>query len=356
MFIIHTGDIHLDSRLTTRLSDKKLVIRRNEFLQAFEKMISYAKQHQVSAIVIAGDFFDGDQVTKKTKSMVLDWVRVNPEIHFYYACGNHDEQVSLSDFTALSNFHLFGNRVTTVDLGDITISGISLNEENRQTFYRDIDLPKEKKNIFVLHGQIESGGDEGIDLKKLQNKNITYLALGHLHRFQTGDLDAGGKWAYCGCLEGNGFDDTGKKGFVLLNVQEKQVDITFVENSIRSLWIKKVDITNAPTTLTQKQAITDALADLSGNDLVRVVLTGTTQAEQVLDLGYLENELKSKYFFLEIENQTTLQIDPKQYEHDVSLKGEFVQLVLQDGTMTQKQKDAVLRLGIGLLLGHEVEQ
>ena len=53
----------------------------------------------------------------------------------------------------------------------------------------------------------------------LKNKNIDYLALGHIHGYKEAPLDGRGKYCYPGCLEGRGFDECGKKGFVLLNIE-----------------------------------------------------------------------------------------------------------------------------------------
>ena len=75
-----------------------------------------------------------------------------------------------------------------------------------------------------MHGQ-ESDTDakdkaEIINLKQLKNKNIDYLALGHIHTYKQSKLDNRGTYCYSGCLEGRGFDECGEKGFVLLNIED----------------------------------------------------------------------------------------------------------------------------------------
>ena len=48
-----------------------------------------------------------------------------------------------------------------------------------------------------------------------KEKNIDYLALGHVHEYRSGQLDGRGVWAYSGCPEGRGFDETGKNAFAV---------------------------------------------------------------------------------------------------------------------------------------------
>ena len=53
-----------------------------------------------------------------------------------------------------------------------------------------------------------------IEVYELKNKNIDYLALGHVHKYKMEKLDNRGIYCYSGCLEGRGFDECGDKGCV----------------------------------------------------------------------------------------------------------------------------------------------
>ena len=55
-----------------------------------------------------------------------------------------------------------------------------------------------------------------------------YLALGHIHYNVVEPLDSRGVYAYSGCLEGRGFDETGEKGFVLIEV-ENNIDLKIIQ-------------------------------------------------------------------------------------------------------------------------------
>ena len=55
MKIIHCADLHLDSNMTSNLSREQAKQRKAELLATFERMIVYAKDNSVKAVIIAGD-------------------------------------------------------------------------------------------------------------------------------------------------------------------------------------------------------------------------------------------------------------------------------------------------------------
>ncbi len=60
--------------------------------------------------------------------------------------------------------------------------------------------------------------DNYIDLKKLQNKNVNYFALSHIHKREVGEVGES-KYSYPGCVLGRGFDEVGEKGFLVLDTE-----------------------------------------------------------------------------------------------------------------------------------------
>lgn len=93
--------------------------------------------------------------------------------------------------------------------------------------YGELNPDPTRVNIVVLHGQVAEYKPKNdapeISLPKLTNKNIDYIALGHIHDFKIEKLDSRCSWCYSGCLEGRGFDECGKKGFVLLDIKNNKV-------------------------------------------------------------------------------------------------------------------------------------
>ena len=58
MKLIHCADLHFDSKLNANLSQESAKERRAELLDTFVRMVAYAKENAVEAILIAGDLFD----------------------------------------------------------------------------------------------------------------------------------------------------------------------------------------------------------------------------------------------------------------------------------------------------------
>ena len=63
MKIIHCADLHLDSKMTSNLSKEQAKERKMEILRTYSRMIEYAKNNDVKAIIIAGDLFDTRNVS-----------------------------------------------------------------------------------------------------------------------------------------------------------------------------------------------------------------------------------------------------------------------------------------------------
>ena len=80
MRIIHTADLHLDSRLETNLDPVKAKERKRELLLSFDNLINYAKNNQVEAILISGDLFDRPKISAKTREYILGLIEDAKEI------------------------------------------------------------------------------------------------------------------------------------------------------------------------------------------------------------------------------------------------------------------------------------
>lgn len=183
-----------------------------EIIRTFTRMVEYAEKTGVRLIMISGDLFDTRNVSALARNTVRDMICTHPQIDFLYLRGNHDSDNFLSKLEEVpDNLLLFSDTWTAYRYGNIVISGIELSENNRATVYNSLVLGHEDFNIVMMHGQ---AGDyacrtqaENISLNQLKNKNIDYLALGHVHTFMQDKLDNRGTWCYCGCLEGRGFDE-----------------------------------------------------------------------------------------------------------------------------------------------------
>lgn len=364
MKIIHCADLHLDSKMTSNLSKEQAKERKNEILRTYVHMVDYAKANDVKVILIAGDLFDTRNVSAMVRNTVKDTIINNPEIDFLYLKGNHDNDNFLSKLDEVpENLKLFSDEWTSYSYldGRVVITGLELNGENQVTAYNSLVLSHDSYNIVTLHGQTgeykSAHVAENISLSDLKNKNIDYLALGHVHSYICEKLDARGVYCYCGCLEGRGFDECGQKGFVLLDIDEQTLTATtkMVSCSTRTLYTLPVDVTGVMTTNEAARQIELAINTnpIPSSSLVKIMLTGALNVECELSLEYLSELFSDYYYFVKLDNATTLQINYSDYEKDESLKGEFVRMVM-NSDLDEEKKSEVIRCGIMALSGEEI--
>lgn len=344
MKIIHCADVHLDSPLGTHLDSRRAAARNAELTGSFLDLLHRAAETNVDAVIIAGDLFDG-RAERRTMDLVLDAIASTPRVQYFCLRGNHDRENAPEEVPG--NLHLFSHRWQYFDLGEVVIAGVELTGENQDQIYDSLALSEDRCNLVVLHGQVGSGAG-CIQLSRLREKHIDYLALGHLHSFATGRLDNRGIWCYSGCLEGRGFDETGDKGYVALTAGNTGVQAAFCPWGRRKIHDIALDVTGQDS----NSAVWKRLRQeaLPGSDLVRVRLTGERTADSDLSAAYLEDLLGGSCYALQVRDETVPVLDPG----ELSLRGEFARLVRASG-LDEADKADILRAGLAALRGGEVE-
>ena len=358
MKFIHCADLHIDSRMET-LPSEKTKIRREEILHTFERLCEFASENKVRAIIIAGDMFDGNKISSKTKARILYAIKNNPDVDFLYLKGNHDEGgLNAVDEGIPENLKFFTDEWTCFNYGDVNISGIVITDKNNGLFYDTLKLADDKKNIVVLHGQTAEykSKDDGavISIPRLKNKNIDYLALGHIHSYSENLLDLRGKYAYSGCLEGRGFDETGEKGFVLIDFSGSKPVTEFIPFATRNLYEIEFDVSESDNWYDMRRyIITRLVEDYPTNSLIKVILKGEHRPDYEIDLDDLLLRLNERFFFAKVYDKTELRISEKDFEKDKSIRGEFVRAVLKSD-MDNLTKKRVIMCGINALKGEDI--
>ena len=353
MRIIHTADLHLDSSLETNMNSIKSKERKRELLLTFQRLVTYASSNNIDAIIIAGDMFDKARVSIKTKEFIVDLIHSNRNIDFIYVSGNHDEDVFLSSLDPKpDNLYIFDNKWKTLSYKDVDITAVVYNDTSK-VLYDTLSLNKERLNIVVMHGPIATSIDNGIHLNSLKNKGIDYLALGHIHKYQKSELDSRGVYAYSGCLEGRGFDEIGPKGFVILDINKSSIESQFVKFAKRELREIVVDITSLDSWIDIRKNISLKLSGIPQSDMVKVTLTGYYDLDLIKQIELLDESLNEEFYFARVEDNSKLRINPKDYENDISLKGEFIRNVLSSD-LAEDEKSAVIEYGIKALMKEEL--
>ena len=364
MRIIHCGDIHLDSKLKSKLDSNKAMIRNHEILDTFIEMVDYAKTNMVSAIIISGDLFDNTRISVFARKAVFNKIENSPSVNFYYLCGNHDKKNFTDNIEYIpDNLYLFSDKWQYYRIGDnedIVISGVEIYEmTDSLALSRQLKLMSEDINIVVMHGTIimtNANKKDEINIRNYANKNIDYMALGHYHSYTTGNIDARGIYCYSGCLEGRGFDECGEHGFVLLDIDEehKRINHEFIPFAKRMIEEIKIDLSGIDAYDEIIGTIENTIDTINCDNMVRIRLVGQIDMYNEININSIMSKYASRYFYFEIINDTTYRIDYNRYLNEDSLKGEFVRLVV-NSPLSEEEISDVLRCGIMTLSGEEVQ-
>ena len=362
MKIIHCADLHLDPPMTSISDREKAAERRRELLLTLERLLVYADENGVGAIIIAGDLFDRIDRSSMIVKRVASMVGAYPHIRFYYASGNHDPGgAGMLAGLCPDNLRSFdgGWHTFTEAGGRICLTGAGQTAGRR---LRPDAMPEpdpESFNIVILHGQISSYGPdettELIDLDSFAGKGIDYLALGHIHAMRRGQVDGRGIWCYPGCLEGRGFDECGEHGFVLLDIDEASGSYSseFIPFASRMLYSMDVDVGGCSDTAQMLHRIGQAAegAGCSSDSLVRVRLTGLVDISCEKDTDYIRSSLGERFYYVKVEDETGFSLDTDMLMGDMSLRGEFVRQVMADPSIKDEDRPMIIRYGIMALDG-----
>ena len=350
MKIIHTSDLHLDSALTTRLDSKKVRERKSELILSFKRIVEEAKSTGAEAVIIAGDLFDSEKAGKRALKNTMDIINASPELSFLYLPGNHEKSIiEDSGITLPDNLKIFGEEWTYFRFGEVNVIG---RRESCPDMFSDIRLSENEINVIVLHGELRDRSDYGaiIGKKDIEPLCADYIALGHYHSYSKTDISPRCTAVYCGTPEGRGFDEAGPCGYVTLTIEGRSVTHRFTESAKRTLRIEEIDVEDAPSDISLIYKIENALRALPSSDLVRIKLVGKRALGRAFDTDAILNAIKGSYYYAEIKDETRLLINAEDFKNDISLKGEFIRGVLDDATLTDKEKEAVINLGLSVLL------
>lgn len=365
--ILHTADLHLGSAMETHLPDKTagmLPERQRELTAVFSDLVHCAEREGAQAVLLCGDISDHGILPPSLQAFVLDTIAAASGIRFFLVPGNHDLANGAAgcfsaDAVYPDNLTVFGSEWETFSLDGVTVTGRILPREPEP--FSMPELPQDTYNIVMLHGCLDDGtvfGGDGchIPRRALGERGIDYLALGHLHAFCHEAIDARGIACQSGTPAGRGFDECGEKGWVLLTAADgKRLGARFIPSGARALYRTEVSLADVPSGIVPtEKAVFSALAELPSDSLVRVTLTGEDDIEAERGLSYLRERLSERFYYAELTDARTTRMDAARFRDDLSLKGAFVRRVLEEKTLSDTEREEILRCGLSALLGREL--
>ncbi len=163
--------------------------------QSFSRMVDYALDEGVQALLISGDLFDGNQRSAKTAAfLIAEFDRLaSQDIEVFYIKGNHDAENPVTGGLSFpGNVHVFSGHGGKQQLKDsnVWIHGVSFSGKHAPESLAD-KIPEAEPhavNIAMLHTSL--AGSPGHDVyapcsvDELKQRGFDYWALGHIHKRQ----------------------------------------------------------------------------------------------------------------------------------------------------------------------------
>ena len=312
-------------------------------------------------MLLAGDLFDSDRLYSQTaRTLALTLGRFRGRI--FLAPGNHDFYASGSGYSAVEwpeNVHIFTSRTPQTVLlpeWNASVTGIAFTTaEEWEPFAGAAFAGSEAAvRLGVVHGEVTRGESKyrAISPAEIGKTDLTYLALGHVHK-RTEPLRFGRTTAaWPGCPEGRGFDELGEKGFYAGVLQDGQVTLRFVPLGRHRYWVLPVDVTGRDAA----EAAAAALLAGAEGDLCRILLRGESSG---VDEKALTQRLAGRCAWLELRDETTLPQDLWQRAEEDSLRGLFLRRLRGqlETAETEAERETIrqaARFGLAALEGRDL--
>ena len=327
MRILHAADLHLDSAFAG-LAEEKAALLRQESRDILRRMVDWANDHAVDVMLLSGDLFDSDRMYSQTaRTLAQALARFRGRI--FLSPGNHDFYAPGSGYDAVDwpeNVHIFtSRRPQTVLLRSLnaSVTGAAFTSAEEWEPFDGASFSGGDASIRlgVLHGEVTRGESKyrAIPPAEIEKTNLTYLALGHVHRCAGVQRAGNTAYAYPGCLPGRGFDETGDKGFLYGEITPEKVELEFIPFAPRRYQSVTADITDRDPA----DAVRQALDPDCGQDICRVLLTGSRREN--FSLSVLTSELSGLCAALELTDETYPEEDVWARCGEDSLRGLFLQ-------------------------------
>lgn len=327
--LLHAADFHLDTPFAA-LSPEQAALRRREARELPDRLADLAAERNIPLVLLAGDLFDGSTVFYETAEALIRALGRMPS-RVFIAPGNHDFFSPDSPYGSIrwpENVHIFRSpsveAVELPELGCVVYGAGFTSARCAQSLLAGFSAPRREgiTNLMVLHGDAGNPGSlyNPMSEAEIAASGLDYLALGHVHSFG-GLRRAGGTfYAYPGCPEGRGFDETGEKGVLIGRAGPGQAEIRFQPMAKRRYQILTASLGPAADPL---QAVLDILPAGSENDICRVLFTGES-GPGGLPLEKLNTALAGRCFALTLKNGTRVRRDIWEQAGEDSLRGLFL--------------------------------
>ena len=352
MRLVHTADIHLDACFAAAGLSSSFAHRRRQSLRdAFHGIVRHAHDWQADALLIAGDLFDHERLSRDTIAFLRAEFEAIRPVPVIIAPGNHDPYIPASPYASETwpdNVFIFSKpewSSFTFNEGRLVVHGFAFDGfDISSNPFGLLRVPEDGAiHVAVAHGserahQPPDGESYApFDARAAAAPGLKYFALGHFHAFTPihGSLGSPGTpisgsaaietcICYSGAPEGHDFGETGPHYCLDVEIDETGVRVSPVPCARVIYATYAIDC----TPFTNAQQLVEAIRAYPGEtaepQIARVTLSGQCLPAIAGELRAVYDAVAGDFEYLVLldktqsaENYETLALE------DTSL-GEFI--------------------------------
>lgn len=361
MKFVHIADVHMGMGFSTAsFGLEKGLDRRREIKGSMLGVVTYCQDQGVDLLLIAGDLFEEDYVTVSDLKDLNGAFSQLTKTKVLISGGNHDPIVNKASVYSMIDWcdqvYIFGTKMESHYIQAINTEVWSFSWDKKYLppflLQDTLDLSKDRINLLMLHGDVyQENKYQYIDQKQFEKSGFDYIALGHIHKmaFLTPWL------AYPGSLEALDFSETGDHGFIEGDIHQGNLTASFKPFAKRAFHKLSLEVRGDMTFEGISRALGDLLGPWPKQDFFRITLLGDLDPQVTLDLGLIKERYEASYYYIEVLDQTQLDLDIDALEKDYGdgLIGAYITAMKAKGLDDPVVADA-LKKGLRLLLEEQV--
>lgn len=328
MKLLMSADICLGVDCTENLGVKLSHKWRSERIKKIEELIDRAAMNNAEYLVLVGSLFGNDRVSEA----VIDAL---------FKALKNDTQIKVLTFLNKSEYKrlLYRN-----DIPD-NLKMICVDP--------DITMRNHSDGTYLDDNIAARSSDSNIEIQLADTDQII-ISCSNDGQYKLSGI---GEIKTVPSFEPLGFDDARNKpfGYAVLEFSNDSID-DYSSISFRKYNFDSAEIRVMPTD-TQKEIlnkINKEVAARKHDTFLRITLTGKSPFGVTFNTDALEEKLRERMFFVDVYDNTVMDIDEKEFENDISLRSEFVRLALQDESLSEAERNRIINCGWNALKGGEV--
>ena len=158
-------------------------------------------------------------------------------------------------------------------------------------------------------------------------------------------------------LEPSGFGDSRDSGYLLVEARGDEA-ASVVERGIalHPFIMRSVDLTGLETSKEVLSAVKQVIETTSPDACLRLVLRGKLRLGLYIAAADLAHYLNERFFYAEVSDEYSTDVDEEALATDVSLLAEFIRQVESDDSLSPVEKSRIVRCGWNALNAKELAE